>query len=91
MNNPPVPPSEEVLAIRSYNARMGLVLFAFYLAAYVGFVVMSATESGRGILRQASLGGVNIAVLYGFGLIVGAFVVSIIYMLLCRNVTTHAS
>ncbi len=86
MNKSSLPPSAEVLAIRSYNARMGLVLFVFYLAAYIGFVVMSATDSGRGILRQASLGGVNIAVLYGFGLILGAFIVSIIYMLLCKNV-----
>jgi uncharacterized membrane protein (DUF485 family) len=84
MNKPAVPPSAEVLAIRSYNARMGLVLFVFYLAAYVGFVVLSAVS--QDVLRQPSLGGVNVAVLYGFGLIIGAFVVSIIYMLLCRNV-----
>ena len=75
--------SAEVLAIRSYNARMGLVLFAFYLAAYVGFVVLAAVAPG--IMGQPSLGGVNVAVMYGFGLIIGAFVVSILYMLLCRN------
>jgi uncharacterized membrane protein (DUF485 family) len=75
--------SAEVLAIRSYNARMGLILFAFYLAAYVGFVVLAAVSQET--MKQPSLGGVNVAVLYGFGLIIGAFVVSIIYMLLCRN------
>lgn len=75
--------SAAVLAIRSYNARMGLVLFAFYLAAYVGFVVLSATSQET--MMQPSLGGVNVAVMYGFGLIIGAFVVSILYMLLCRN------
>ena len=86
--NKPAPSSPEVLAIRSYNARMGLVLFAFYLAAYVGFVYLSAMR--QDVLRQPSLGGVNIAVLYGFGLIIGAFVVSIIYMLLCKNVPTNS-
>ncbi len=86
MNKPPAPPSAEILAIRSYNARMGLVLFVFYLAAYIGFVVLSATDEGRKVLQQAALGGVNVAVLYGFGLILGAFVISIIYMLLCKNV-----
>ncbi|WP_254509842.1 DUF485 domain-containing protein [Anatilimnocola floriformis] len=91
MNKPPPPPSAEVLAIRSYNARLGIVLFVFYLAAYIGFVGLSASESGRGILRQASLGGVNVAVLYGFGLIFGAFIVSIVYMLLCKNLTSSAS
>lgn len=88
MNKPAPPSSPEVLAIRSYNARMGLVLFAFYLAAYIGFVYLSAMR--QDVLKQPSLGGVNIAVLYGFGLIVGAFVVSIIYMFLCKNVPTDS-
>ena len=91
MNTPPSPPSAEVLAVRSYNARMGLVLFVFYLAAYIGFVVLSATDAGRRILQQESLGGVNVAVLYGFGLILGAFIVSIVYMLLCKNLPASAS
>lgn len=72
------------MAIRSYNARMGLVLFTFYLVAYIGFVYMSANS--QDVLKQPSLGGVNVAVLYGFGLIIGAFITSIIYMLLCKNV-----
>lgn len=75
--------SAEIQAIRSYNARLGLVLFAFYLAAYVGFVVLAAVS--QDVMKRPSLGGVNVAVLYGFGLIIGAFVVSIAYMLLCRN------
>lgn len=83
-------PPTDILAIRAYNARMGLVLFVFYLAAYVGFVVLSASEAGRDILQQASLGGVSVGVLYGFGLIAGAFVTSIIYMLLCKNVPANS-
>jgi uncharacterized membrane protein (DUF485 family) len=62
---------------------MGIVLFVVYLAFYVGFVVMAAMS--QEILRRPAWGGVNVAVLYGFGLIVGAFVISIVYMLLCRN------
>ena len=78
--------SADLLAIRNYNARLGLVLFAFYLAAYVGFVVLSAwSKESLGAMKQPALAGVNFAVIYGFGLIIGAFVVSIIYMLLCRN------
>ncbi len=81
--NSPAPASAEIIAIRNYNARMGLVLFVFYLAAYIGFVVLAAVSPT--IMGRTSLGGVNVAVLYGFGLILGAFIVSIIYMLLCRN------
>jgi uncharacterized membrane protein (DUF485 family) len=74
---------DDLTAIRNYNARMGLVLFVFYLAAYIGFVVMSAMSQET--MGRRAWGGVNVAVLYGFGLIVGAFVISIVYMLLCRN------
>jgi uncharacterized membrane protein (DUF485 family) len=75
--------SAEIEAIRSYNARLGLVLFAIYLVAYIGFVVLASTS--QEFMKRAALGGVNVAVLYGIGLIVGALVVSIVYMLLCRN------
>ncbi|QDU31895.1 hypothetical protein ETAA8_70570 [Anatilimnocola aggregata] len=73
----------DIDAVRSYNAHMGLWLFAFYLIAYVGFVVLAATSPE--IMGRPAWGGVNVAILYGFGLILGAFVVSIVYMLLCRT------
>lgn len=73
----------ELAAIRSHNARLGLWLFAVYLAAYVSFVVLAAMSPD--IMGRPAWGGVNIAVLYGFGLILGAFIVSIIYMFLCRS------
>lgn len=76
-------PSDELDAIRSYNARMGMVLFVVYLAVYAGFVYLSALS--QDVMRRPAFGGVNVAVWYGFGLILGAFVISIIYMLLCRS------
>lgn len=75
--------ADELSAIRTYNARLGLVLFIVYLAVYAGFVVLAAVR--QDVLRQPALGGVNVAVLYGFGLILGAFAISIVYMLLCRS------
>jgi len=83
--NPPVPSQidAEIDAVRSYNAHLGLWLFAVYLLAYVGFVYLAATSPQ--IMGQPAWGGVNVAILYGFGLILGAFVVSIVYMLLCRT------
>lgn len=73
----------EVNNIRSYNARLGLWLFAIYLAAYGSFVGLAAMSPD--VMGRSAWGGVNIAVLYGFGLILGAFVISIVYMLLCRT------
>ena len=82
------PSPAELAAVRTYNARLGLVLFAVYLACYVGFVAMAALS--QDVMRRPAWGGVNVAVLYGFGLIVGAFVISIVYMLLCRNPPPHS-
>jgi uncharacterized membrane protein (DUF485 family) len=79
----PAPAAVDIAAIRTYNARLGIVLFVIYLATYVGFVILSAMSPD--VMKRPALGGVNVAVLYGFGLILGAFVISIVYMLLCRS------
>ena len=37
------------------------------------------------VMAASVVGGVNLAVIYGFGLIGFAFVMALIYMFLCRN------
>src|SRR5438128_2205449 len=64
------------------NARVGLWLFAVYLVLYSGFIVLSAFYPER--MRQPAVGGVNLAVAYGFALIAGAFVLALVYMFLVR-------
>jgi uncharacterized membrane protein (DUF485 family) len=66
-----------------YNARLGLVLFFLYLAIYGAFVYLSAFRPQ--LMAQPALAGVNLAVVYGFGLILGAFVLAILYMALCKS------
>lgn len=70
--------------VSAANARAGLVLFFIYLAAYAGFMGLSAfAPQAMGV---PVLAGVNLAITYGMGLIVGALVVAAIYMWLCgRN------
>jgi uncharacterized membrane protein (DUF485 family) len=36
------------------------------------------------IMSRAPFGGVNLAIIYGFGLIVAALVLALFYMVLCR-------
>ena len=64
------------------NARLGLVLFAVYLLLYGGFMALSAF--GLDTMRSTPLFGVNMAILYGFGLIIGAGVLALLYMVLCK-------
>ena len=66
------------------NARSGLVLFAIYFAIYAVFVGLAAFSPET--MGQATPLGPNVAILYGFGLILGAIVLSLVYMVLCgRN------
>lgn len=65
------------------NTRYGLVLFAVYLVLYGAFVLISAFAPE--LMERTPLGGVNIAILSGFGLIGAAFVLALLYGWLCRG------
>jgi len=69
--------------ISARNSRYGLWLFAIYLILYCGFMGLSAFEPQ--LMSKTPFGGVNLAFLYGFGLIVAALVLAVIYMVLCRS------
>lgn len=69
---------------------IGLSLFAVYCAAYAGFVATAAFGTFRtgvadGGLARPVLGGVNLAVAYGMALILGAFVLALLYAFLARG------
>ena len=66
----------------SHNARLGLGLFVLYLLLYGGFVGLATFAPTA--MGKPALAGVNLAVVYGFGLIVAALVLALVYMLLCR-------
>jgi uncharacterized membrane protein (DUF485 family) len=63
--------------------RIGLVLFAVYVLFYAGFVGLSAFAPQ--IMSTRPLGGVNLAIDYGMGLIIGAFLLALLYMVLARK------
>lgn len=66
----------------AYNRRLGLWLFLFYTlfyAAFVGIVVYDYTIMGKPVFA-----GLNLAIVYGLGLIFAAMVLAVVYMLLCK-------
>ena len=67
---------------RQYNSRLGLILFAFYLLLYLGFVFINAFAADW--MEKIVLAGLNLAIVYGFALIVIALLLAGIYGLLCR-------
>ena len=72
----------------SRNARLGLWLFGVYLVFYAGFVLISAFATD--LLEWVPILGLNLAVIYGFGLIALALVLALIYGWLCRPGTVPA-
>ena len=68
------------------NARAGMTLFILYVLFYVGFMVLNAFYPEK--MSQPALMGVNLAIVYGMGLIFLAFVLAIVYMVLCRSKAT---
>ena len=67
----------------SRNALIGAILFIIYLALYGGFVILTAFAPS--VMEITPLAGVNLAILYGFGLILAALLLAVVYGLLCRN------
>jgi uncharacterized membrane protein (DUF485 family) len=75
--------------MQNRNSRLGLFLFGVYLIIYVGFVLLGAFSPET--MEATPWAGVNLAVLFGFGLIVSAIVLSLIYGFLCRNTNGQVS
>lgn len=71
--------------IQYRNNRLGLRLFALYGLFYLAFVLVNAFAPQLGDLRV--VGGLNLAVLWGFALIGLAFVLALIYGLACKSET----
>ena len=69
--------------MRSRHARIGWVLFLFYLALYAGFVLLNAWTPAW--MEWTPIAGLNLAVLYGFGLIFAAVFLAFLYGILCRE------
>lgn len=80
----PAEPAKELdtVATTTRNARYGLVLFAVYLALYAGFVLINAFAPEQ--MERTPFAGINVAVLYGAGLIAAAFLLALVYGWLCR-------
>jgi uncharacterized membrane protein (DUF485 family) len=69
--------------ITQRNSLYGLLLFAVYLILYGGFMALAAFKPQ--LMGKAPFGGMNLAVIYGIGLIVAALLLALFYMVLCRH------
>jgi len=70
--------------MQARNTRIGYMLFGVYLLLYGGFVLVNAFAPQS---MEATLGGVNYAILSGFGLILAAIFMAFLYGWLCGSTT----
>ena len=83
MDHGPNITEEEHLDLSAYKSRIGLILSAVYSAFYVGFILIN-TFVPR-VMSVKIVFGLNLAVLYGFGLIVTAIVLGLVYNNICSK------
>ncbi len=69
-------------SMKSRNSLLGLVLFSLYLVLYGGFVLLNTFWPET--MDATPFAGVNVAIWYGFGLILAAFLLAIVYGFLCK-------
>ncbi len=64
-----------------YKARLGVYLFIFYCLVYAGFIVINVVSPKT--MGVSVIFGLNLACAYGFGLILLAIIMGIIYNHMC--------
>ena len=65
-----------------YKSKLGLLMFLIYTLVYAGFILITVI---RPDLMGLDIGYLNLAIVYGFGLIVFALILAIIYNIICAR------
>lgn len=68
------------------KAKLGVYLFFVYLIIYIGFVAITVTSPKT--MGTATILGLNLACLYGFGLIIFAIILGLAYNHVCTGLET---
>jgi uncharacterized membrane protein (DUF485 family) len=83
MLHEPAPEIHGVDEAAAYKRRLGLQMLAAYGALYIIFIVINVVwPQGMG---RIVVGGLNLAIVYGFALILIAFILALIYNWLCTR------
>jgi uncharacterized membrane protein (DUF485 family) len=80
LHKPTESPIEEDHAI-SYKTRLGVQMFFVYALVYAGFVLINIIKPV--LMETEIIFGLNLAVVYGFGLIILSLIMALVYNYLC--------
>lgn len=65
----------------SYKTRLGVWMFIAYALVYLGFILINIFKPQ--LMEKQIVFGLNLAVVYGFGLIILSIIMALIYNALC--------
>ncbi|NGF55866.1 DUF485 domain-containing protein [Parapusillimonas sp. SGNA-6] len=80
--------SEEKESLTKRKSTLGIRLFFIYLICYAGFVVIGVFQYE--LLSVQILGGLNLALAYGIGLIIFAVILGVVYNYYCTKYEDEA-
>ena len=72
-----------------FKARIGMILFVVYGLIYAGFVIINTLSPKT--MGESIMFGLNLAVVYGFGLIILVLVMGLIYNAICTRAENEAT
>ena len=78
-----LPPEPESDLASEKKAKLGIKFFFLYLFFYAGFVAIGVLNYE--LLAYEVIGGINLAIFYGIGLILFAVLLGILYNFLCSR------
>lgn len=67
----------------SYKMRLGVWMFLLYSILYGGFVAINLAKPL--LMEETVFSGLNLAVVYGFGLIIIALIQALVYDAMCNR------
>lgn len=80
--------TEEKEIVTQQKSKLGVRLFFVYLICYAGFVILGVFKYE--LLATTVFSGLNLAVVYGIGLIVFAVIMGVIYNYYCTKYEDEA-
>ncbi|HEY8909462.1 MAG TPA: DUF485 domain-containing protein [Desulfosporosinus sp.] len=82
MSHGPATEWKENQALDKKKSRLGVLMFIIYTVVYAGFILINVMDNK---VMRMTIGDLNVAIVYGFGLIILALVLAIIYNQICTN------
>jgi uncharacterized membrane protein (DUF485 family) len=65
-----------------FKAKLGFVMIAIYTVVYFAFIIIAVTNPP---LMAKDIGSLNLAIVYGFGIIILAIILALIYNFACSR------